>query len=307
MKKILYVADEGIGNTVMATPVVYALRELYPKAKITFGTRAASMTIPLGLADEVIDVSKEHDSYEYDVILCSAWHSYFIKRLRKYQCKYFDKVEFKAPPTKHESEINMELVRKLGYNGKTPPTYCHVKKPKMLEIEKNVFNIAFVNGCIGSPWERKEWTRDIEFLDYLLNVSKETRIEIYVYILGGSREARRWFGKVHSNSVKNLCGLMNIDECAWVIRECNVTVANDTGLMHVAAAIDAHLIALWGSTSLTKNKPLGRNVTILKNDELDCLECWYTPRRDRCKDFKCMKTITPEMVFDRILRTTDKS
>jgi len=40
MKKILYVADEGIGNTIMATPVVSALREVFPNAHITFGSRS---------------------------------------------------------------------------------------------------------------------------------------------------------------------------------------------------------------------------------------------------------------------------
>lgn len=293
MKKILYVADEGIGNTIMATPVVPVLKSLYPDCRITFGTRAGSMTIPIGLADDIIDVTKEHGKYEYDMILCSAWHYYFLKRKHKYKFKYFDRVEFKLPVKEHESDINMRLVKKLGYKGKKPPTYCHtIMMPHLFPNGVKPY-ICFVNGCVGSPWERKEWPNDLKFLKL---ISKK----IQVLILGGKRERERNRYK-DSNNILNLCGSLPIDECAWLMKNSVAVISNDTGLGHVGAAVGANMLMLWGPTSLLKNKPLGPNVKFLMNEKLDCLQCQYTARWDRCRDYRCLSEITPDVVYNKLL------
>ena len=298
-KKILYIADEGIGNTILATPVVLALESHFENSEITFGTRGPSLKIPYGHVD-TIDVTKDPFDKHYDMVLCSIWHYHFIKRIKEVKYDYFDKVEFTKPPPKmHESEMNMQLIRKLGFVGKTPPPFCTIKRPKFFDMQRSTdppWNIGFANGCIGHPWERKEWPHEKEFIKLL---AKQPKL-FNIYILGGQREAERWNSLKFGSNVKNLCGLLDIDEVGWVMSRCRVVVSNDSGPGHVAACVRTNTIHLWGSTSLKKNRPLGPKVNIITARNLDCLECQYTARWSPCKDWKCMKNITPEMVYNKL-------
>ena len=83
--KILYVADDGIGNTVLATPVAAALGHMYPDAEITFGTRGPALKIPSTSEyphplHRVMDVTKDKFEPYYDMVLCSIWHDYYKAR-----------------------------------------------------------------------------------------------------------------------------------------------------------------------------------------------------------------------------------
>jgi heptosyltransferase-2 len=125
--------------------------------------------------------------------------------------------------------------------------------------------------------------------------------------LVGSQNDRATAAEIerHSGGVcRNLCGETTLAEAIDLLASAALVVSNDSGLMHVAAALGKPLIALYGSTSPAYTPPLSPNARILKLD-LPCSPCFQ--RECPLGHFNCMMQLTPDRVlaaidFDRISR-----
>ncbi len=95
----------------------------------------------------------------------------------------------------------------------------------------------------------------------------------------------------------NLCGRTDLSQVMAFIKRLDLLVTNDSGLMHVGAALSRPLVALFGSTNPVTTGPWSRNSHIVKNP-VECAPCL---KRSCPADFKCMKGITPEMVYHACL------
>lgn len=81
--------------------------------------------------------------------------------------------------------------------------------------------------------------------------------------------------------VMNLIGRTTLRQLAAVSRKCSLYLGNDTGPMHVAAAMHVPVIALFGSSCHHRFHPWSENQQVIAN-ELPCSPCASTPHRDRC-------------------------
>jgi len=83
----------------------------------------------------------------------------------------------------------------------------------------------------------------------------------------------------------------------WV-RRCDLMVTNDTGPMHVAAALGKPLVALFGPTAPERTGPYGQLENVL-HLELPCSPCLSS----HCtfeKTEECLRALAPALVFDRV-------
>ncbi len=94
----------------------------------------------------------------------------------------------------------------------------------------------------------------------------------------------------------NLAGKTDLKQLAALIGLCRVFVANDTGPLHLAAALDVPVIGLFGSSDPDATAPRGRSARVSYKN-LPCSPCL---RRFCPTDFKCMTSIAPEEVLSLI-------
>jgi heptosyltransferase-2 len=120
-----------------------------------------------------------------------------------------------------------------------------------------------------------------------------------VWLVGSGKDAALGaeIAALSNAACVNLCGATTLDEAIDVLASAQFVVSNDSGLMHVAAALARPLAALYGSSSPAFTPPLSARATILKLD-LECSPCF----RRECPlgHFNCMMQLTPDQVFDAI-------
>lgn len=142
---------------------------------------------------------------------------------------------------------------------------------------------------------------------YFAELAKQLRSRgCSVWIVGSAKEAALGaeIAQLSGGACTNLCGKTTLDEAIDVLASARLAVSNDSGLMHVAAALGTPLVALYGSSSPGFTPPLADDATILKLD-LPCSPCFK--RQCPLGHFNCMMQLTPDRVlnaieFDRIHR-----
>lgn len=125
-----------------------------------------------------------------------------------------------------------------------------------------------------------------------------------VWIFGSNKE-RELGDRIAAESagnIINLCGRTSLIDVVDLIAQLHVAVTNDSGLMHIAAAVDIPLIALYGSSSPLYTPPLSQQA-IVKYLDLDCSPCFK--RRCPYGHYACLKELSVGEIVHDIKRIED--
>jgi heptosyltransferase-2 len=95
----------------------------------------------------------------------------------------------------------------------------------------------------------------------------------------------------------NLCGKTSLLEAMELLAVAKVTISNDSGLMHIAAAVGSPLIVIYGSSSPRFTPPLAENIAIV-SQELPCSPCFK--RNCPLEHFNCMRQLTPTKILSHM-------
>jgi len=93
----------------------------------------------------------------------------------------------------------------------------------------------------------------------------------------------------------SLAGKTGLKELIEVMRGARFVVSNDSGPMHIAAALGIPIFAIFGPTDPLRTGPYGRGHTVIK-ENVSCAPCF----RKTCDDLKCMKNLYVERVYEII-------
>ena len=100
----------------------------------------------------------------------------------------------------------------------------------------------------------------------------------------------------HAEDVINLAGRTSLPELAALMSRCSAVIGNDSGGVHLAAAVGTAVIVIFGITNPAKRKPLGQKVVVLQDSPLADRN---VPRQSVTAE-KSLKNISPEMAVEAI-------
>ncbi|MBU0568662.1 glycosyltransferase family 9 protein, partial [bacterium] len=152
---------------------------------------------------------------------------------------------------------------------------------------------------IGSRYETRCWgvERFAKIADILSKACPRLRSGkgAKVILFGGKDDLRRAeeIEKTAKCSLINLAGKTTLKEAAALLKECQLFITNDTGLMHIAAAVKTPCLVIGG---YSEHGPYGREGHLVLQADIPCKGCMLP----QCEKMECMKLITPELVLRAI-------
>jgi len=309
--RILVVAPNWIGDALMAQPMLARLREKRPGVEVHM--LAPEWVAPVARrmpeVDEVIPVPFRHGALQ----LGSRWRLARTLRARAYAEAIVLPNSWKSAlvpflagiprRTGYLGEARYGLINRLYRNPdramrrhyarladadgeKLPEVRLRVDPARALATRER-FGIAghYAVLCPGAEYgPAKRWPYFAELA---------TRLSLPVVLLGSAKDATAAAGVKGSN----LVGKTTLDEAIDLIAGAELVISNDSGLMHVAAALGRPLVALFGSSSPEKTPPAAGHSRVLWL-KVECSPCFE--RECPLGHFKCMREMSVDMVLKEI-------
>jgi heptosyltransferase-2 len=316
VQRILVVAPNWIGDALMAQPLLARLREKRPHMKLD--VLAPEWVAPVARrmpeVDEVIPVPFRHGSlqlgsrwrlgralkhrYDEAIVLPNSWKSALVPFLAHIPVRtgYVGESRFgllnrlHRNPDRHMREHYARLAESPGNEARQPlPQACLRMDPAQVAATCRRFDVKapYAVLCPGAEYgPAKRWPYFAELA---------TRLALPPVLLGSRNDATAAAGI----EGKNLIGKTTLDEAIDLIAGAQYIVTNDSGLMHVAAALGRPLVALFGSSSPEKTPPQSEHARVL----------WLKPECSPCFErecplghFRCMREISVDQVLAEVAK-----
>lgn len=147
-----------------------------------------------------------------------------------------------------------------------------------------------------SRWPSKNWPPE-RFSEAIAMV--ERRLGARVLVLGGpgDRDGASLMIGAAGVSAANLCGRLSVPESAAVLSRCAVLLTNDSGPMHIAAALGVPCVAPFGPTAADRTGPFGAIHSVLRAAPQVCLRAPCRKRVCPLGTGICMSSVTAEEAF----------
>ncbi|MFH1457585.1 MAG: lipopolysaccharide heptosyltransferase II [Candidatus Omnitrophota bacterium] len=156
--------------------------------------------------------------------------------------------------------------------------------------------IVGINMSASPRWQSKNWP-----LRHMSRFCEElSRRDIRVVLTGTEKDlsqANALMNMMKSVKPINACAKTTVNQLACLIKKCSVFVSFDTSVLHVAAAVQAPFVALFGPTDPARHLPPAKNFVVIRK-ELSCGPCY----KAKCRRRECMELITPEEVLEAVDR-----
>ena len=340
VEKLLIRAVNWVGDAVMTTPAIGAIRESFPQAEITLLTNplVAQLFSPHRWVDRVItfDRNGEHkgiagrfrlaaqlrkQAFDAAVILPNSFESALIPWLagipiRLGKCsdgRGFMLTGRYLPddrkPVAHEVEYYLDLVRHFGITGQAREPHLTLTPDEEQSAaarlaEHGISAYDFIIGvnpgaAFGSA---KRWYPE-RFADVAERLAAAWSAKVVIFGGPGETDIADNIERHLAGQCGNLAGKTNLRELMALIHRCNFLVTNDSGPMHIAAALGVQLVAIFGSTDHATTAPYTDRATIVRRD-VDCAPCKL---RECPTDHRCMTAVSADDVVQASLRLLEKT
>ncbi|MFA6355709.1 MAG: lipopolysaccharide heptosyltransferase II [Candidatus Omnitrophota bacterium] len=330
VKRILVIKISAVGDCVLATPSLRAIRQKNPKAYIALLTGRLESQVLKGCPyvdeviiydrdgrdrgwlrflelsaeirrycfEEVVDFQNNSKSHMFAFMSTAAkrygymkgWHGLLLNRAVRDNNR-------PVPPVDHQFRV----LSLMGIEGASkdlelwPSSADEDAARRMLEADWVGDHQALVgiNPGASPRWATKRWPA--ENFAKLCDLLAEREIRpVIIGTKDDSATAENIISMTKSKPV-NLTGKTTITELAALMKRLKCLVTSDSAPMHVAAAMKTPFVALFGPTDPEKHLPPSQDYAVVRRD-LGCAPC-YKPV---CSDIRCMREIAVEDVMKAI-------
>ena len=322
--RILIRSSNWLGDSILSTPAVRAIKRGRPDAHVTIAAPAklASIWKLIPEVDEIISLPNKSlfatvrllRRQKFDVAILfpnslrsalEVWLSGIPRRVgyrghsRAWLLNQIVPPPRKPAPIEHQALHYLRLAEQMGAT---------------IEPDGGLQNLTLINGnvqenkiglCPGAEYgPAKRWLPE-RFGEAAKEIMTQRPVEWVLF--GTAKDSAT--GEVIATALGEKCvnqiGKTTLDELIEQLRACRLLVTNDTGTMHLAALLGVPIVAIFGSTEPRLTGPLGNHHVILRH-QVECSPCFL---RECPIDFRCMKAVTvPEVVGAvlSMLKKTDK-
>lgn len=316
--KILIIRLSSIGDIVLTTPIIRCLKTQIPNVQIHYLTKLNNAIIlnnnPYidriitfnGSLSETIKILKK-ENYTYVIDLHKQIRSFLI-RLRLFKPNQtFNSLKIKKwllvnwkinkLPIIHIVDRYFEATKGLKFgiinDGKGLDYFLADED----YISPDALPLSFQDGYIAVVVGSKHQTKQIP-TKKLIQLCQE--INKSIVLLGDKTDRQKAIEVENAVGARvfNACGAYNLNQTSSLIANSNGVITPDTGLMHIAAALNKNIICVWGNTipefGMYPYMPKDSNskVYIFENKDLSCRPCSKLGFKE-CpkKHFKCMQSL----------------
>lgn len=328
--RIVVRTPNWLGDAVLSLPALAALRRRFPDAHLTIAAPAGFASVfredtevrpdeVLGLASATAGVRKALAAgrYELGILLPNSFRSAWLMRqagvperwgyATSYRGWMLTKTPVKIPVhgVQHQSEYYRSLVRGFGIP-------CGDEAPRLRATPSTAQRGLDVLQAAGVDLKRrlavlapgaaygqaKQWPPD-RVAQVAARLAQERDMSCVMVGAGHDQDAARaiesWLSAnapQASARIRDLTGRTSLTDLIGVLARADVVVSNDSGAMHVAAALNRPVVAIFGPTDERATRPVGAHDVLTA--PVFCRPCHL---RDCPIDHRCMKRVTADAVF----------
>lgn len=266
MKKILVIRFSSIGDIILTTPLIRALKtqincQLHVLTKEKYSLLFATSpyvdqihTFHNKLNEIIPDLRTE--GFDFVVDLHKNLRSFQVKRALKVASASFPKanpekwlmvnLKINRLPKKHIVDRYFQAVISLGVKNDGKGLDYFIPEKDFIDLNEYPLlkKKPFVAFAIGG----RHYTKLFPVQKVVAVIDQ---LQQPVVLLGGNEDretAEQIKGLCTHDGVMNACGQLNLHQSASLVRQSALVITNDTGLMHIAAAFKKPIISIWGNT-----------------------------------------------------------
>ncbi len=267
--KILILRFSSIGDIVLTTPVVRCIKKQYPEAEVHFVTKKAFSPIVQTnpyiskvhlLNDSLMDLVNElkQEKFDYVIDLHHNQRTFILKTMLGVKAYSFNKLNFEKwlmvnfkinrLPQKHIVDRYLETCAPLGVVNDVAGLDYFI--PEDDKVDTTDLPEGCHKGYVAWVIGAKQHTKKFPVDKVALAIGK---LNYPVVLLGGKEdiaegESIAQLAVINNPAVYNVAGKFTLNQSASVVQQARLVVTNDTGLMHIAAALKKPIISIWGNT-----------------------------------------------------------
>jgi len=333
IQKILIRSANWVGDAVLSLPAIASVRLTFPRAKISIlaKPRVAELFHKNPVVDQVILYESpgvhaglrgkwhlarqlKKEGFELAFLLQNAFEAALISFLagiprragydrdaRGLLLTHPVRVDRKSKKV-HQTDYYLGLVESLGF--RCAPRMPSLKVSKEGEEEAGrmlqTLGLKSSQGLVGiSPGATygpaKQWFPE-RYGAVADRIAKNLDAAVLIF---GNEGDKKVASEVRQNAripLVDLTGMTTLEQAMALISRCRLFLTNDSGLMHVAAALGIPVVAIFGSTDPERTGPLGEVCRVVRKP-VPCAPCLKT---DCPEDRSCMRLISVDEVYEEV-------
>jgi len=293
-EKIIAVSLGGLGDTILFSPVLKALRSRYPEARIELLLASKLAKIAFAPADEIDRIVVANTNHFFLPAKAASLVPYSLRSLFR---GGFDLGVFATGLNPRLVVLlkNLALIRQV-FHAQQPPAYetdlgCNVALARVFErnvseddvlfpvteealdearVELASFHIQDTSRTLAIYPSRELPHRPRWQLWKLVEVIKRLRKSGFTgkaVVIGSEDEGREWqSADTHGIADANLAGKLSIRAAGALLSRCSLLVGNDGGIIHVAGAVGCPLVVVMTNVPVSYRPP-GKKTVVVKSSE----------------------------------------